>query len=188
MSCSVDSLTPNPIWLTPGTDGYLVDQFFQESSNNRTDKYGGSVENRARFGLELVEACAKAIGEHKLGIRLSPYGAYQLRQGGAIEIFFHVVKQIHERYPNFGYVHLVESRGDPAKLNNWEAVKGDSEAHETLDAFRDILKGGKTEFLSAGGHNPETAEETVSKYGGGIVFGRHFISSEYFSHLGRDGG
>jgi NADPH2 dehydrogenase len=82
---------------------------------------------------------------------------------------------------------MVESRGDPSKLNNWEAVSGASEAHETLDAFRDILKGSKTEFLSAGGYTAETAAETVTKYGGGVVFGRIFISSEYSLDLDCDG-
>ncbi len=56
-----------------GANGFLIDQFLQTVSNERTDEYGGSVENRARFGLELVDAVAAAVGPKKVGFRLSPY-------------------------------------------------------------------------------------------------------------------
>ena len=59
-----------------GANGYLIDQFLQDVSNKRTDEYGGSIENRARFALEVVEAVAKEIGEKKTGIRLSPWGRF----------------------------------------------------------------------------------------------------------------
>jgi hypothetical protein len=81
---------------------------------------------------------------------------------------------------------MVESRGDPSKLKDWSSASGHSETHETLDAFRDILKGGKTEFLAAGGYTAESAVETVTKHGGGIVFGRVFISSEHRRDLVAD--
>lgn len=57
-----------------GANGYLIDQFTQSTSNKRTDEYGGSVENRCRFALEIVEAVIKEVGEKKTGIRLSPWG------------------------------------------------------------------------------------------------------------------
>ena len=59
-----------------GANGYLVDQFIQDVSNQRTDEYGGSVEGRSRFGLEIVDAVVEAIGEERTGIRLSPWGTY----------------------------------------------------------------------------------------------------------------
>lgn len=59
-----------------GANGYLVDQFIQDMSNTRTDEYGGSIENRAKFALEIVDAVAKAVGADKTGIRLSPWGLY----------------------------------------------------------------------------------------------------------------
>ena len=58
-------------------NGYLVDQFFQTKSNNRTDEYGGSIENRARFALEVVDAVAKAVGEKKTAIKFSPWNPFQ---------------------------------------------------------------------------------------------------------------
>lgn len=59
-----------------GANGYLVDQFIQDVSNKRTDEYGGSIENRARFALEVVDAIAEKIGAEKTGIRMSPWGAF----------------------------------------------------------------------------------------------------------------
>lgn len=57
-------------------NGYLLEQFIRPNSNIRTDKYGGSIENRARFVIEVAEATAAAIGKDKVGIRLSPYGVF----------------------------------------------------------------------------------------------------------------
>lgn len=56
---------------------YLLDQFLQTNSNKRTDRYGGSVENRTRFGREVVAAVVEAVGASKTGIRLSPYSTFQ---------------------------------------------------------------------------------------------------------------
>jgi NADPH2 dehydrogenase len=58
-------------------NGYLPDQFLQTNTNNRTDLYGGSVENRARFVLEVTEAVVNAVGANKVGIRLSPWSTFQ---------------------------------------------------------------------------------------------------------------
>ena len=57
-------------------NGYLLEQFIRPTSNRRTDRYGGSMENRARFVLETAEAAIAAIGRDKVGIRLSPYGTF----------------------------------------------------------------------------------------------------------------
>ena len=58
-------------------NGYLPDQFLQDVSNNRTDEYGGSIKNRARFGLEIIDAVTKAVGEKIVGIRFSPWSEFQ---------------------------------------------------------------------------------------------------------------
>ena len=58
-------------------NGYLPDQFLQTNTNNRTDSYGGSVENRARFVLEITEAVVDAVGANRVGIRLSPWSTFQ---------------------------------------------------------------------------------------------------------------
>lgn len=85
---------------------------------------------------------------------------------------------IHERLPDLGYVHFVEPRADPAKLKGWDVYSAEHDVSESLQPYRDVFKGGKTEFLSAGGYTPELAREYVKEHGGGTVFGRWFISSE----------
>ena len=60
-----------------GANGYLVDQFLQDVSNKRTDKYGGSIENRARFALEALDAIVKRVGPRKVGLRMSPWSVFQ---------------------------------------------------------------------------------------------------------------
>ncbi|KAF9603559.1 hypothetical protein IFM89_037058 [Coptis chinensis] len=59
-----------------GAHGYLVDQFMKDQVNDRTDKYGGTLENRCRFPLEVVEAIVNEIGAHRVGFRLSPFANY----------------------------------------------------------------------------------------------------------------
>ncbi|KAF7964818.1 hypothetical protein HWV62_2745 [Athelia sp. TMB] len=70
-----------------GANGYLVDQFLQDVCNKRTDEYGGSIENRARFGLEIVDAVVKKIGPKRTGIRVSPWGSF----GGPSSSNLHVL-------------------------------------------------------------------------------------------------
>ena len=60
-----------------GAHGYLIDQFIQDVSNKRTDEYGGSIENRCRFALEVVAAVSEAVGESKVGLRISPWSTVQ---------------------------------------------------------------------------------------------------------------
>lgn len=60
-----------------GANGYLIDQFTQDVTNKRTDAYGGSIENRTRFVLEVVDAVVRAVGVEKVGIRLSPWSTFQ---------------------------------------------------------------------------------------------------------------
>ncbi len=59
-----------------GANGYLLEQFIRPTSNQRTDRYGGSIENRARFVLEVADATIAAVGKDKVGIRVSPYGTF----------------------------------------------------------------------------------------------------------------
>jgi len=59
-----------------GANGYLIDQFIQDVSNQRTDEYGSSIENRARFALEVTDAVVEAVGAERTGFRISPWGVF----------------------------------------------------------------------------------------------------------------
>ncbi len=92
-----------------GANGYLVDQFLQDVSNNRTDAWGGSIEKRARFGLEVAKAVVGAVGAERTGIRLSPFSTFQdMKMDDPIPQFSYFVE--HLKPLKLAYVHVVESR------------------------------------------------------------------------------
>ncbi|KGK39505.1 hypothetical protein JL09_g1368 [Pichia kudriavzevii] len=101
-----------------GAHMYLLDQFLQESSNQRTDEYGGSIENRARFMLEVVDAVVAAIGADKVAIRLSPYAEFQGALGyksriNPIVTWGYVLSELERRAKEgnrLAYVSVVEPR------------------------------------------------------------------------------
>jgi NADPH2 dehydrogenase len=129
--------------------------------------------------FETIQACASAIGEEKMGICLSPYSKFQgMNDLDNVALFTHLCESIHANHPKFGYVHMVESRGDPAKLSNWAVAPGHVDDAEVLEPFRKVFERSETEFLSAGGYTADIARKTVKAKGGAVVFGRVFISSE----------
>lgn len=92
-----------------GAHGYLIDQFIQDNSNRRTDQWGGSIENRSRFALEVAKAVIKAVGKEKVGIRLSPWSTFQgMRMKDPIPQFSYLISQL--RALNLSFLHLVEPR------------------------------------------------------------------------------
>ncbi|KAJ6121149.1 FMN-linked oxidoreductase [Penicillium sp. IBT 18751x] len=153
-----------------GANGYLVDQFLQDVSNQRTDRWGGSVANRARFGLEVARAVADAIGPQRLGFRLSPWNTWQgMKMADPVPQFSYFVEQLREL--KLAYLHLIESR----VINNVDCEQGESNK-----AFLDIW--GKTSpVLVAGGYKPENVKAALEKdyrdYTIAVVFGRHFLAN-----------
>lgn len=146
-------------------NGYLPDQFLQDVSNQRTDEYGGSIENRTRFPLEILEAVTKTVGEDRVGFRISPWNTWQgMRMKDPKPTFAHLVSQTKERYPDLAYAHVIEPSVDHG---NNEGVSN--------EFLREIW--GDKVFISAGDYNPQTAAETASAKGGLIAFGRHYISN-----------
>jgi NADPH2 dehydrogenase len=77
-------------------NGYLLNQFLDDNSNQRTDRYGGSIENRSRFPLEVIGAIAKAVGEEKVGLKISPWNTFQSKFHSHITIFFSTDTHRHE--------------------------------------------------------------------------------------------
>ena len=96
-------------------NGYLLEQFIRPHSNQRTDAYGGSIEGRTRFVLEVADATIKAIGKDKVGIRISPFSVFNdLPLYPEMEAdYTYLAKQLNER--GLAYVHLVDhtSMGAP---------------------------------------------------------------------------
>jgi NADPH2 dehydrogenase len=153
-----------------GANGYLVDQFTQDTCNKRTDGYGGSIENRSRFGLEVAKAVVDAVGADRTGIRLSPFSSFQgMKMKNPIPQFSHLLKGLKQL--NLAYIHVVESR---------ISGSADIESTEKIDFALDIW--GKTSpILVAGGFKPESAKRAANEeyqdQDVAIVFGRYYISN-----------
>ena len=91
--------------------GYLIDQFLQSNSNTRVDEYGGSIENRIRFAIEVVDAIADSIGPECTAIRLSPFSTYQtMRMPDPVPTFSALIKHLVAHQPHLAYIHLIEPR------------------------------------------------------------------------------
>lgn len=153
-----------------GANGYLVDQFIQDKVNQRSDKYGGSVENRSRFCLEVTQAVADAIGADRTGIRLSPWSTFQgMRMSNPIPQFTHVIEGL--RKIGIAYLHVVESR---------ISGNADVESSDKLDFAVEAWQKTGPIFI-AGGFTPDSAVHTVDvQYKDepmAVVFGRYFIST-----------
>ncbi len=153
-----------------GANGYLLDQFLQDGSNQRTDAYGGSIENRARLLLEVVDAAISVFGKGRVGVRLSPYGTFNdMHDSDPVKLFTYVLEQLSAR--GIAYAHLIEPRASGA--GGGDALN--ENAPSTSALFRNAFRG---VFLSAGGYTPELAKEAVANNSvDAVVFGRHFISN-----------
>ncbi|KAL0952979.1 hypothetical protein HGRIS_007191 [Hohenbuehelia grisea] len=155
-----------------GANGYLVDQFLQDVSNNRTDEYGGSIENRARFGLEVIEGVVKAVGAERTAIRLSPWNNFQeMRMEDPKPTFAYFVSQIRDLFPNLAYLHVVEARVLGADTREEHTIP----AGENNDFIREIWS--PRPLVSAGGYDRSLALSVAEQKGDIIAFGRQYISN-----------
>ncbi|KAG9259232.1 NADH:flavin oxidoreductase NADH oxidase family protein [Emericellopsis atlantica] len=158
--------------------GYLLDQFLTEGVNKRTDKWGGSIENRARLTLEVVRAVTAAVGAEKVGIRFSPWAGFQGSEKGDVEpLYTYIIDELKRMDVNLAYISLVEARGDPGELIlGTEAInKG-----KTLDFILENWNN-KSPVMVAGAYRPETAAQALetryAQWDTMVAFGRYFISN-----------
>lgn len=153
-----------------GANGYLLDQFLQDGSNHRNDQYGGSIENRSRFLLEVVDRAISVWGSGRVGVRLSPYSSFNdMSDSNPSALFNYVLAALSNR--NIAYVHMIEPRATSAGGN--ENIVDD--VPSAAELFRKNFNG---MFISAGGYNPESARNAVeSKLVDAVVFGRFFIAN-----------
>jgi N-ethylmaleimide reductase len=149
-------------------NGYLPDQFLQDGSNRRTDAYGGSIENRSRFLLEVVEALTSVWGGGRVAVRIAPAGTWNhMRDSNPAALFTYVAQQLNR----FGlaYLHIIEPR-----------VKGNVTINEgqgpiAAEQLRKVFKG---KIIAAGGFQPDTAEAAiVNGVADAVAFGRHFVAN-----------
>ena len=149
-----------------GANGYLLEQFLSPASNHRTDAYGGSVENRLRFVVEVADAVAKAIGGARVGIRLSPYGV-----NGGMESTYEGIDaayvQLTERLAATGiqYIHVVDH----------SAMGAPTVPASLKRAMRAAFP---RTFILAGGFNKESAEVALTEGQADLIaIGRPLIAN-----------
>jgi len=153
-----------------GANGYLLEQFLQSRSNQRTDQYGGSIENRTRLLLEVTQAAIDVWGANRVGVRLSPHGiANDSVEPDPMPLYTHVVKALDKL--GLAYLHLIEPRSSGAGRADvhWENVPS------AMVLFRPYYSG---VLMTAGGFTGETANAAIVEGHADLVaFGRIFISN-----------
>jgi N-ethylmaleimide reductase len=149
-------------------NGHLIDQFLQDNSNNRTDRYGGSIENRTRLLFEVAEALVSVWGPDRVGVRVAPSGTFNgMADSDPRTLFRYVAERLNGR--NLAYLHVIEPR-----------IKGGELIAEGMGpiAARELGHIFNGPIIAAGGFEPDTAEAAVaSGVASLIAFGRHFIAN-----------
>ena len=153
-----------------GANGYLLEQFLQSRSNQRTDAYGGSIENRARLLLEVVEAVIGVWGAERVGVRLSPFGvANDSGEADPIPLYTYVIKKLADMKPC--YLHFIEPRASGAG----QAEVDHKDVPSAAELFRPLWPG---TLIAAGNFRADSANAAIANgHADAIAFGRLFISN-----------
>nr|TKW20283.1 hypothetical protein SEVIR_4G076500v2 [Setaria viridis] len=142
-----------------GTNGYLLEQFMKDGANDRDDEYGGSLENRCRFAVEVVDAVVREVGAHRVGIRLSPFLDYMdCVDSDPATLADYMVRQLN-RHEGFLYCHTVEPR--MAVVDGRRQIPGAFEflgCYNPTSAFRKTFDG---MFIAAGGYDREEGNKVM---------------------------
>jgi N-ethylmaleimide reductase len=149
-----------------GANGYLLDQFLRDGSNRRTDAYGGSVENRARLGLEVADAAIGVWGPQRVGYKLSPYfSGYSMSDSNPIETFSFIAAQLSKR--GLLYLHVSEAVAGPIA-----APAGTRRATPILrEAFDGTL-------IANGGYDSASGQAVIARGEADLVaFGVPFLAN-----------
>ena len=149
-----------------GANGYLIDQFMKDTVNDRTDEYGGTLENRCRFALEIVEAVVNEIGADKVGMRLSPFADYmETKDTNPNSLGLYMAESVNKH--NILYLHVIEPR--MAKIGD---------RYETSHCLLPMRNAFKGTFIAAGGYNRSEGNKAIADdYADLVAFGRLFLAN-----------
>lgn len=145
-------------------NGYLLDQFLRDGTNRRTDEYGGTVENRARLPLQVVEAVCEVFGPDRVGIRLAPVTTvHSMADSNPSAIFGYLVEALNHR--RIAYIHLVEGiTGGPREFAGFD--------------FKAIRKRFQGQYIANNGYDREMAIAALAAGDADfIAFGRAYIAN-----------
>ena len=149
-----------------GANGYLLDQFLRDGSNQRQDEYGGSIENRMRFPLQVVDAVIEAVGKERVGLRISTVNPYNdMRDSNPAELFTCFAKELAKRA--LVYLHAVE-----ALPGHFFHIK---EIAPVLPAIRKVFHG---VLITNGGYRQDSANALIDSKGADAVsFGTGLLAN-----------
>ncbi|XP_037496727.1 putative 12-oxophytodienoate reductase 11 [Jatropha curcas] len=149
-----------------GAHGYLIDQFLKDQVNDRTDQYGGSLENRCRFALEIVEAVSNEIGADKVGIRLSPFANYgEAGDSNPKALGLYMAESLNKY--GIVYCHMVEPR-----------MKTVGEKFESKESLLPMRKAFKGTFIAAGGYERDDGNKAIEENRADLIaYGRNFLAN-----------
>ncbi len=152
-----------------GANGYLPNQFLNDGSNKRSDKYGGTIENRARFLMEITEACCRAIGSNRVGVRLSPSGVNNdMFDSEVVKLYEYVISALNDF--NLVFLELMEPYAafDPPEKFAHYVTK-------VAPHYRKFFHG---PLITNVGYTFESGNKIVEdKYADIVSFGKLFISN-----------
>jgi len=145
-----------------GANGFLIDQFSRDSINHRTDMYGGSIDNRLRFMMEVVTAVCDEIGSGKVGIRLSPSNSvWGIKDSNPKALFSRAVEKLNEF--DLAYLHILEPKPN------------EHEPEYLTPTLRGEYRGN---LLINGGYSQTSAEQAlVANEADAVTFGTPFIAN-----------
>jgi N-ethylmaleimide reductase len=151
-------------------NGYLLDQFLQDKTNQRNDQYGGSIENRLRLLGEVIEVVSKVFTSDRVGVRLSPYGTFNdMSDSDPVALFTAAIEKLNAY--GLAYVHMIEPRATSA--GGGEQVNED--APITSELFRKAYQG---KFITAGGYDQAMGERVLEEgMADAVAYGRLYISN-----------
>lgn len=144
-------------------NGYLLDQFLRDGTNTRSDAYGGSVENRSRLALEVVEAVTEVWCADRVGVRISPTGTFNSMSDSDPQATFEYVVSELDRF-GLAYLHVVENFGPEAATVDFD-----------WSALRQIFRGA---YMANGGYERDTAVQSLADGKADLVsFGQLFLAN-----------
>jgi 2,4-dienoyl-CoA reductase-like NADH-dependent reductase (Old Yellow Enzyme family) len=152
-------------------NGYLSHQFIDNTSNHRTDQWGGSAENRCRFPLRIIDEICGVYGKDRVGIKLSPGGGYNdmgMTEKDTVETYGYLIKELNAR--RIAYIQITRywALGDPVKRGT------------DIDIFqwRNLINSEHTKFFVNTDYDSEQGVKTLKAgLADAIVFGRFYISN-----------
>lgn len=151
--------------------GYLVDQFLKDGINDRTDEYGGSLENRCRFLMEVLSAVTSEIGCNRTSLRISPViNHLDATDSNPVDLGMYLVQKLSESF-KLVYLHMTEPRFH---------AQGVSETDQNCQVYRNAYKG---IFMSSGGYTRDEGMHAIrSAYTDLVSYGRLFLANPDLPH------